>query len=209
MHNFVIPNPSWIAKLVSLGEVLIGIGLIVGLFTGAAAFAALLLNATYMFSGSAGVNPAYAILGVFLVLAWRNAGRIRISSHNECVSSSSQRNSYANRSWGCLRIDERARVGDTDESVCVEPDRHPIKERHGARSECAPKSEQLDSVRVLGSDLARFTSVDERQEHNGRLARAETVRRTRLHVKPETRSRVELFTVRDELQPALEYLHDG
>jgi len=28
----------------------------------------------YMFSGSAGVNPAYAIVAVFLILAWRNAG---------------------------------------------------------------------------------------------------------------------------------------
>jgi thiosulfate dehydrogenase [quinone] large subunit len=27
-----------------------------------------------MFSGSAGVNPAYAIVAVFLILAWRNAG---------------------------------------------------------------------------------------------------------------------------------------
>jgi len=76
LHNFVIPNASWIAKLVSLGELLIGIGLIIGLFTGVAALAGLLLNLTYMFSGSAGVNPAYAIVGVLLVLAWRNAGWI-------------------------------------------------------------------------------------------------------------------------------------
>ena len=76
LHNFVVPNASWIAKLVALGEVLIGVGLIVGLFTGVAAFAGLLLNLTYMFSGTAGVNPAYAILGVLLVLAWRNAGWI-------------------------------------------------------------------------------------------------------------------------------------
>jgi thiosulfate dehydrogenase [quinone] large subunit len=27
-----------------------------------------------MFTGSAGVNPAYAIVEVFLILAWRNAG---------------------------------------------------------------------------------------------------------------------------------------
>jgi hypothetical protein len=27
-----------------------------------------------MFSGSSGVNPAYAIVAVFLILAWRNAG---------------------------------------------------------------------------------------------------------------------------------------
>jgi thiosulfate dehydrogenase (quinone) large subunit len=74
LHNFVIPNASWIAKLVTLSELAIGVLLIVGLFTGAAAFAGLGLNVIYMFSGSAGVNPAFAVVSVFLVLAWRNAG---------------------------------------------------------------------------------------------------------------------------------------
>src|SRR5271170_5310768 len=57
LHNFVIPNASWIGRLVSVGELLIGVGLILGLFTGAAALAGLLFNLTYMFTGSAGVNP--------------------------------------------------------------------------------------------------------------------------------------------------------
>jgi thiosulfate dehydrogenase [quinone] large subunit len=74
LHGFVIPNASWIAKLVALSELAIGALLILGLFTGAAAFAGLALNLVYMFTGSAGVNPAYAIVAVFLILAWRNAG---------------------------------------------------------------------------------------------------------------------------------------
>jgi thiosulfate dehydrogenase (quinone) large subunit len=74
LHNFVIPNASWIGKLITLSELAIGVLLILGLFTGAAAFAGLGLNIIYMFSGSAGVNPAYAIVALFLILAWRNAG---------------------------------------------------------------------------------------------------------------------------------------
>jgi len=74
LHNFVIPNSSWIAKLVTLSELAIGVLLILGLFTGAAAFAGIGLNLIYMFSGSAGVNPAYAIVSLFLILTWRNAG---------------------------------------------------------------------------------------------------------------------------------------
>jgi len=74
LHNFVIPNASWIAKFISLGEILIGVALVLGLFTGVAAFCGLSLNVIYLFSGSAGVNPMYAILSVLLVLAWRNAG---------------------------------------------------------------------------------------------------------------------------------------
>jgi thiosulfate dehydrogenase [quinone] large subunit len=74
LHNFVIPNSEVLGKVVALGELLIGIGLIVGMFTGAAALFGVLLNLMYMFSGSAGVNPMYALVGVFLMLAWRNAG---------------------------------------------------------------------------------------------------------------------------------------
>ena len=60
--------------MVTLSELVIGVLLILGLFTGLAAFAGLTLNLVYMFTGSAGVNPAYAIVAVFLILAWRNAG---------------------------------------------------------------------------------------------------------------------------------------
>jgi thiosulfate dehydrogenase [quinone] large subunit len=74
LHNFVIPNASWIARLVTVSELVIGVLLILGLFTGAAAVAGLSLNLIYLFTGSAGVNPAYAIVAVFLILAWRNAG---------------------------------------------------------------------------------------------------------------------------------------
>jgi len=74
LHNFVVPNASWIAKFIALGEMAIGIALILGLFTGLAALAGLTLNLVYMFTGSAGVNPAYLILEVPLILAWRNAG---------------------------------------------------------------------------------------------------------------------------------------
>jgi len=74
LHDFVLPNASWIAKVVTVSELAIGVLLILGLFTGLAAVAGLGLNLVYMFTGSAGVNPAYAIVAVFLILAWRNAG---------------------------------------------------------------------------------------------------------------------------------------
>jgi thiosulfate dehydrogenase [quinone] large subunit len=74
LHNFVMPNASWIAKAISLGELAIGIGLILGLFTGLAALVAMSLNFTYMMTGNAGVNPLYFVAGLALVLAWRNAG---------------------------------------------------------------------------------------------------------------------------------------
>jgi len=74
LHNFVIPNSAWIGKFISLTEILIGVAILLGFLTGAAAAAGLSLNLVYMFTGSAGVNPMYGILSVLLVLAWRNAG---------------------------------------------------------------------------------------------------------------------------------------
>jgi thiosulfate dehydrogenase [quinone] large subunit len=74
LHDFVVPNAAWIAKVVTVSELVIGVLLILGLFTGLAAVAGLSLNLVYMFTGSAGVNPAYAIVAVLLILAWRNAG---------------------------------------------------------------------------------------------------------------------------------------
>jgi thiosulfate dehydrogenase [quinone] large subunit len=81
LHGFVIPNASWIAKVVSVSELVIGALLILGLFTGLAAVAGLALNVVYMFSGSSGVNPAYAIVAVLLILAWRNAGYLGLDRY--------------------------------------------------------------------------------------------------------------------------------
>ncbi len=81
LHDFVIPNASWIAKFIALGELAIGIAFIFGLFTGLVALGGLTLNLVYMFTGSAGVNPAYAILEVPLVLAWRNAGYLGLDRY--------------------------------------------------------------------------------------------------------------------------------
>lgn len=107
LHNFVMPNASWIAKCISLGELAIGIGLILGLFTGVAAFAAVTLNFTYMMTGSAGVNPFYALLGVCLVLAWRNAGLIGLDSF-------ALRRIHLGSVWGMVTRRHSPLVGATD-----------------------------------------------------------------------------------------------
>lgn len=64
------------SKVVALGELVIGVALILGVFTGISAFLAGTLNMSYGLAGVAGVNPAYFLLEVLLILAWRNAGYI-------------------------------------------------------------------------------------------------------------------------------------
>ena len=66
----------WMAKLIAIGEFTVGILLILGLFTGIAAFLAGMLSFSFGLAGVAGVNPVFFLLEVLLILAWRNAGWI-------------------------------------------------------------------------------------------------------------------------------------
>jgi thiosulfate dehydrogenase (quinone) large subunit len=64
----------WFAKLLVYGEVLVGIGLILGALTGVAAFFGAFMNWNFMMAGTASTNPVLFILAVLLLVAWRKAG---------------------------------------------------------------------------------------------------------------------------------------
>jgi thiosulfate dehydrogenase (quinone) large subunit len=66
----------WMGPMVAIGELVIGVLLILGLFTGIAAALGAVLNFSFVFAGSAGVNPAMILVSFLLILAWRNAGWI-------------------------------------------------------------------------------------------------------------------------------------
>ncbi|CAA9283826.1 MAG: hypothetical protein AVDCRST_MAG77-4079 [uncultured Chloroflexi bacterium] len=65
---------TWFAKLIVAGEVLVGIALILGLFTGIAAFFGGVLNWNFMMAGTASSNPLLFAISVGLILAWKVAG---------------------------------------------------------------------------------------------------------------------------------------
>lgn len=69
---------TWFAKLVAYGELLIGIALILGIFTGIAAFFAGFMNWNFMMAGSASTNPVLFTIAVGLILAWKIAGYIGV-----------------------------------------------------------------------------------------------------------------------------------
>lgn len=74
LENVVVPNAAVFSYLVIFGETLVGIALILGAFTGIAAFFGVFMNASFLFAGTAGANPRMAIVGILIVLAWRVAG---------------------------------------------------------------------------------------------------------------------------------------
>ncbi len=71
---------TWFAKLVAYGELLIGIALIIGAFTGIAAAFGGLMNWNYMMAGSASTNPLLFIVAVGLIAAWKVSGYIGADS---------------------------------------------------------------------------------------------------------------------------------
>ena len=64
----------WFARLVVVGEILVGIALILGMFSGMAAFFGGFMNWNYMMAGAASTNPLLFILAILLILAWKTAG---------------------------------------------------------------------------------------------------------------------------------------
>lgn len=67
---------TWFAKVIAMGEFLVGLGLIVGAFVGIAAFFGALMNFNFMLAGSASTNPLLFAIAVGLILAWKVAGYI-------------------------------------------------------------------------------------------------------------------------------------
>ncbi len=74
LHVCVQPYPAFWSFLVSYGELFVGLGLILGLFTGIAAFFGTVMNTSYLLGGTVSINPILFGLASLLVLAWKTAG---------------------------------------------------------------------------------------------------------------------------------------
>lgn len=74
LQHIVLSNaPLW-SRLVAWGEFLVGIALILGLFTGIAAFFGSFMNINYLMAGAVSTNPILFVIATWLVLAWKVAG---------------------------------------------------------------------------------------------------------------------------------------
>lgn len=72
---------TWFAKVVAVGELLVGIALILGFVVGISAFLGSVMNFSYMLAGSASTNPVLFGLAVFLILAWKVAGYLGLDRY--------------------------------------------------------------------------------------------------------------------------------
>ena len=61
----------WFGKLIAVGELLVGIALIAGIFVGIAAFFSFLMNFNFLLAGSNSTGPLLVVLAMLLMIAWK------------------------------------------------------------------------------------------------------------------------------------------
>ncbi len=74
ISNVALPHAALFSYLVAFGETAVGVALILGIFTGVAAFFGAFMNFNYLFAGTVSTNPLLLLLQLFLISAWRTAG---------------------------------------------------------------------------------------------------------------------------------------
>jgi thiosulfate dehydrogenase [quinone] large subunit len=74
LESVVLPNASVFSYLVVVGELAVGAALVLGAFTGIAAFAGSFMNMNFLLAGTVSLNPIMLLCELLLILAWRVAG---------------------------------------------------------------------------------------------------------------------------------------
>ncbi|UJL46179.1 DoxX family protein [Virgibacillus sp. NKC19-16] len=75
LEAVALPNAELFSIIVMWGELLVGIALILGLFTNFAALMGITMNFAFLFSGTVSTNAQMVAITVFLMIAGYNAGR--------------------------------------------------------------------------------------------------------------------------------------
>lgn len=81
LENGVLPHANIWSHVVAYGEVVVGVALILGLFTGIAAFFGLFMNLNFLLAGTVSTNPILFTISIAIIMAWRVAGYIGIDRY--------------------------------------------------------------------------------------------------------------------------------
>ncbi|MCK1985654.1 MULTISPECIES: DoxX family protein [Peribacillus] len=101
LENVAIPNVEIFNMLVPWGEFLVGIGLIVGCCTKTAVFFGLVMNFSYLFSGTTSTNPQLILLSMFILVSAMNAGRYGVDG---MIIPTLKEKLFANRTRGVKNV---------------------------------------------------------------------------------------------------------
>ncbi len=81
LDSVALPNSGLFSFLVAWGELLVGIGLILGCLTTAAVFFGMMMNFAFLFSGTVSSNALMVLLSIFIIVAGANAGKIGLDHY--------------------------------------------------------------------------------------------------------------------------------
>lgn len=76
LKHAALPAVDFFNVLVPVGEFLVGAGLILGTFSTFAVLMGIVMNASYLFSGTVSTNAQMMVLEFFVLVAGANAGKI-------------------------------------------------------------------------------------------------------------------------------------
>ncbi|MFQ3546582.1 DoxX family protein [Halobacillus rhizosphaerae] len=76
LEKVALPNAGLFSYLVMWGELLVGIALILGVFTTFAALMGMIMNFAFLFSGTVSTNGQMILIAIFVLVAGFNAGRL-------------------------------------------------------------------------------------------------------------------------------------
>ena len=81
--QFLLDNQAytWFGKVITFGELAVGLGLICGALVSLAAAEGILMNMSFMLSGSTSSNPILLILAFGIILAWKVASWIGVDRY--------------------------------------------------------------------------------------------------------------------------------
>ncbi|MFK9090736.1 DoxX family protein [Bacillus salipaludis] len=81
LENIALPNADLFSFLVQWGEVLVGIALILGLLTNFATLMGMVMNFSFLFSGTVSTNGQMILLAFFVLVAGANAGKFGVDRY--------------------------------------------------------------------------------------------------------------------------------
>lgn len=81
LESFAIPNVGLFNFIIPWGEFLVGLGLILGCLTTAAAFFGMVMNFSFLLAGTVSHNPTDILMGFFIAVAGYNAGKFGLDRY--------------------------------------------------------------------------------------------------------------------------------
>lgn len=76
ISNAVLPYADTWSSAIAIGETLVGVGLLLGVLTGIAAFFGAFMNMNFLLAGTVSINPIIGLLALGIMMAWKVAGYI-------------------------------------------------------------------------------------------------------------------------------------